>query len=87
MHTSLSPHSGGTRGIGRATAVHLASLGFHLALSYGSSTKDFDETKVLVDRLQKGTRVFGVQADLSSVTGPAEVIDKTVKEFGKVDVL
>lgn len=79
--------SGGTRGIGRATALHLASLGFHLSLVYGTSTKNFSETKALVDKLGKGTKVFGVQVDLSSIEGPTEAVDKTVGEFGKVDVL
>ena len=85
---SSSIRSGGTKGIGRATALHIATLGFDsLALSYASSKADFEETEQLINKLGLGTTVFGVQADLGQAEVPAQVIRQVVDKFGGIDVL
>lgn len=79
--------TGGTRGIGRATALALAAKSYDLALSYASSAKDFETTKALVDALGTGVRVAGFKADLGEADESKRVVDEVVAEFGKVDVL
>jgi 3-oxoacyl-[acyl-carrier protein] reductase len=40
--------TGGTKGIGRAAAEHLATLGYHLALSYSSDDAAAEETRAAI---------------------------------------
>jgi 3-oxoacyl-[acyl-carrier protein] reductase len=75
------------QGIGRASAVALAAQGYDIAVNFSSSTKDLDVTKDAIARLGKGTKVIGIQADLSVAGECTRVIDEVVEEFGKIDCL
>ncbi|KAK8843529.1 hypothetical protein IAR55_007189 [Kwoniella newhampshirensis] len=87
MAAKVAMITGGTKGIGRATAVHLASLGFDLALVYSSSSQDFDATKSEVQGVRAGAKVLEVKADLTKSESNKSAVDKVVREFGKIDAL
>ncbi len=77
--------TGGSRGIGRAVCLKLASLGANLVINYAGNTEKAEETKALCE-------AFGVQVVLvaGSVADPAvceTIINTAVKTFGKVDIL
>lgn len=59
--------TGGTRGIGRATALRLAAEGHDLVLGYSRDGDAAEETRAAVEA--RGVRCVVVQADLTSPAG------------------
>ena len=55
--------TGGSRGIGRAAALQLASEGADVAISYGSRTGPAEETVAEIEKL--GRKAVAVQCDVS----------------------
>ena len=78
--------TGGSRGIGRATALALASAGAHVLVHYGRSAQ---EAKSLVAEIQtKGGRADAISADLGTPDG-ASLLAKQVRSIvgDRLDVL
>ncbi len=77
--------TGGTRGIGRAVAVKLASLGVNVALLYAGNAQAAEETLREVQAL--GVRAAAYQCDVSD----GEAVNKAVAEargaLGPFDIL
>jgi NAD(P)-dependent dehydrogenase (short-subunit alcohol dehydrogenase family) len=77
--------TGGSRGIGAATARALAADGADVAISYINSA---DHAELLVAELEKqGVRAAAFRADQGDPEQVKGLIDATVKEFGQLDVL
>ena len=76
--------TGGKR-IGSVVATELARGGADVALVYRSSRAEADETADAVRAL--GRRALVLQADLSEVEAAQRIIDGTVAELGRLDVL
>lgn len=77
--------TGGSRGIGAASALALADEGADVAISYSSSA---DQAKAVVAELEaKGVRAAAFQADQADATQAAGLIGRVVERFGKLDVL
>ncbi len=77
--------TGGGRDIGAAVAKKLASEGANVAINYFASSTGADATAAEINAA--GGKAFAMQGDL---TKPAEVkafVDRTVDEFGSLDVL
>ena len=77
--------TGGSRGIGQATVIALAEAGFHVVFSYASN-------KAAASEVENSARVFGVQckgiqADAGNPVEAQSLIDQTMAEFGRIDVL
>lgn len=78
--------TGGDSGIGRAVAVLFAREGADVAFTYLKEEKrDADETKSAVEA--EGQRAIAVEADLTDPKVCKEVVEQTVEEFGKLDIL
>lgn len=78
--------TGGDSGIGRAVAVLFAREGADVAFTYLKEEKrDADETKRAVEA--EGQRAIAVEADLTDPKVCKEVVEQTVEEFGKLDIL
>lgn len=78
--------TGGDSGIGRAVAFLFAREGADVAISFLPSEKsDAEEVRRSVEAL--GRRCLLLPADLSRVTTCNDVVAKTVKHFGKLDIL
>jgi NAD(P)-dependent dehydrogenase (short-subunit alcohol dehydrogenase family) len=78
--------TGASRGIGRATALALASAGAHVLVHYGRSTQ---EAESLVDEIQaKGGRANAISVDLGTPDG-ASLLAKQVRSIvgDRLDVL
>jgi len=75
--------SGGTRGIGRATAETFASEGALLALIYRSDTTS--ASKTLADLDSDKHRIY--QADISDPNQVESITEKIVQDFGRIDIL
>lgn len=77
--------TGSSRGIGRAVVKELARYGAHVVVNYYQSA---EAAQTLMDELKEcGTHAICVQADVSQYEECSKLVDATVQEFGKVDVL
>jgi 3-oxoacyl-[acyl-carrier protein] reductase len=77
--------TGGSRGIGRAVSLRLASDGVKLAINYKSDKKSAD---LVVDLAKEmGVEALSVQADVSDSSQVDVMVDQIVSEFGNVDIL
>lgn len=77
--------TGGSRGIGRATALRLAELGAAVAVNY---TRDADAAEDVVGRIKAGGgRGVAVQADVSDYNQAKTMVETVVSEFDRLDVL
>ena len=77
--------TGGDSGIGRAVAVLFAREGANLAILYLNEGEDAQETKRLVER--EGGRCVTIAGDVGDPDFCRQAVDRTIKEFGKLDVL
>lgn len=74
--------TGGSRGLGAATAEAFADHGADVAISYAASA---DKAKAVVEKLKaKGVRAIAIKADLSTAK---PLIDSVIATFGKLDIL
>lgn len=77
--------TGGSRGIGAASALALADEGADVAISYSSSA---DRAKaVVVDLEAKGVRAAAFQADQADAKQAAGLIHSVIQQFGRLDIL
>jgi len=77
--------TGASRGIGRATAVALATAGADVALAYGSGIKEVE--RVSSEVREHGARAVVLAADLSDATAAAGLVERTVTELGALDIV
>ncbi|MEL6161853.1 MAG: SDR family oxidoreductase [Cyanobacteria bacterium J06623_5] len=77
--------TGGDSGIGRSVAVLYAKEGADVAISYLDEQKDAEKTKSLVEA--QGQKCLLLPGDISSEPFCQEVVQKTVSELGKLDIL
>ena len=78
--------TGGDSGIGRAVAVHFAREGADVAISYFTTEEeDAAKTKELVEA--EGRRCLLLPGDLKVPSFCKEIVDRTVAEYGQLDVL
>lgn len=77
--------TGGGRDIGLACVKTLAREGANVAINYFSSSQGADEA--VAEITAAGGKAFALQGDLSTEAGVAALVDKTMAEFGGVDVL
>ena len=77
--------TGGSRGIGAATARALAAAGANVAISYASSG---DKADAVVRELEGyGVRAAAFQADQADGAESAALVGKVVEHFGRIDIL
>jgi 3-oxoacyl-[acyl-carrier protein] reductase len=71
-------------GIGRATAIALSQQGAHLAQCDvdGSGLKEVEE---IIRSM--GNEVISFEADVSSAEDVGRIVDGTLKQFGRIDIL
>ncbi|MBM6590869.1 SDR family oxidoreductase [Brevibacterium sp. RIT 803] len=77
--------TGGSRGIGAASARALADEGADVAISYSASA---DRAKAVVADLDaKGVRAAAFRADQADAVQAAGLIDSVKEHFGRLDIL
>lgn len=76
--------TGGNSGIGRATAIRFALEGAKVVIG----AKDMDKGREVVDFIKKnGGKAVFVKTDVASEVSVKNLVDFTVKLFGKVDIM
>ncbi|WP_412559164.1 SDR family oxidoreductase [Thalassospira sp. MIT1370] len=77
--------TGASRGIGVALAKRLAADGFAVVINYASSAQPAEE---LAESLKAdGHKAIAIRADISRPDAVTALFDKTISEFGGVDVI
>jgi len=77
--------TGATRGIGAATALHLAKTGVNLMLT----GRDSDALERVATDARRSTAVecVTVARDITDSMAPSEIVSETVSRFGRIDAL
>lgn len=77
--------TGATRGIGKQIALTLANEGYNIVLNYRTEN---DELKQLKNEIEsKNVKCLAVQGDVTNFEDCKQMIESTIEEFGKIDVL
>ena len=76
--------TGGSRGIGAATALLLAQCGADVGIGYRS--READAAEVVRQLAACGVRAFSVSADISTEAGAEALFERVAREFGGLDL-
>ena len=77
--------TGGSRGLGAATAEALADQGADIAISYVASA---EKAEAVVARLKaKGVRAIAMRSDQADTAAAKPLIDQVLAQFGRLDIL
>ena len=87
LQGKVSMVTGGTRGIGRATALAMADAGADVIIDYthSSSQPVADEVCELIRG--KGVRCQAYQANIADENEVQQMVDAAIKEFGPISIL
>lgn len=78
--------TGGDSGIGRAAAIAYAREGANVAIQFfPGEEKDANEVKELIEK--EGRKALLLPVDLRDDDVATEIVEKTIKEFGQLDIL
>src|SRR5437660_3475298 len=77
--------TGGSRGIGRATALRLASEGADVAISYASRTREAEQTVAEIRAL--GRRALYAPCNVANPEDVHRLVGQTRRELGPIDLL
>lgn len=77
--------TGGSRGIGKATAQKLVSLGADIAIVYRS--EDAAATELCSELQQQGVKAEPFKLDVSVYDDAKETVDRIMETFGHIDIL
>jgi len=79
--------TGASRGIGRATALALATEGANVVVNYASSSTAAEEVVAAIAALENGAEAIALQADVSQANQVDTLFSATMEKWGRVDVL
>lgn len=77
--------TGSSRGIGAATALKFANLGYNVVINYNNSEKE--ALTVLQKVRNAGADAISIKSDVSKYSEAEILVEKAISEFGKLDVL
>lgn len=75
--------TGGSKGIGKATALRLAKDGANVVINYANDANAADEVVKEIGN----DRCLAIKADAGSIAGVETLVKETLDRFGKIDVL
>jgi len=85
LENKIAVVTGGSRGIGRAIALKLASQGASIVVNYTSNSAAADEVVKEIEAL--GAKGIAVKANVSVAEDIESLIKETESQLGKIDIL
>jgi 3-oxoacyl-[acyl-carrier protein] reductase len=85
LQNTVALITGGSRGIGAATAVLFARAGANVVVNYRTDRKS--ALSVCAEAERHGVRALPFKADVSSLRDARKLVEAAVKTFGTIDVL
>ena len=76
--------TGGSRGIGAATALLLAECGADVGIGYRA--RQSDAAEIVRQLAERGVRAFAHAADLSTLAGTNSLFERVERELGGLDI-
>jgi len=76
--------TGGSRGIGAATALILAECGADVGIGYRS--RQAEAADIVQQLAGRGVRAFAHAAELSALAGTTSLFERAAREFGGLDI-
>lgn len=77
--------TGGTRGIGKAIALKLASKGADIVINYKNNSKAAEDVVGMIEKI--GSKAIAVQCDVGIYDEALKLIKETVNSFKSIDIL
>lgn len=77
--------TGASRGIGRAVAIKFAKLGANVIIDYHKNDQDAEIVKSIIESYN--VKCLLIKADISIEKEIKEMVNKAIKEFGRIDIL
>src|SRR5579863_5581560 len=77
--------TGGSKRLGRATALALARAGADVAITFRNSTRDSQHT--VVDLTSLGVRAFALHCDITDEASVKSMMKEAGRELGRIDIL
>jgi 3-oxoacyl-[acyl-carrier protein] reductase len=85
LNNKVSIITGGSRGIGAATALLLAKAGSDIAINY---IENGARAAAVVEGVKKaGRKIVTLQGNVGTSSVAREFVEKTITEFGKIDIV
>jgi len=85
LHGKVALVTGGSRGIGKAIALKLASLGADIVINYSNNNGLADAVVEEIEGI--GRKALSIKADISKLEESQNLIDKALEKFNKIDIL
>jgi 3-oxoacyl-[acyl-carrier protein] reductase len=85
MESKVAVVTGGSRGIGRETAVALAKAGWQVAFSYRGNLEAAQAALAEIQTI--GVDCAAIQADVASTVDRARLVGTVLEQFGGIDLL
>lgn len=85
MSENLALVTGGSRGIGKACALHLAQAGYNVVINYAGNEEAANKTVSELEAL--GVKAEAVKFDISNHDEAQEAVAKIIEKYGRIDVL
>lgn len=85
MSENLALVTGGSRGIGKACALHLAQAGYNVVINYAGNEEAANKTVSELEAL--GVKAEAVKFDISKHDEAQEAVAKIIEKYGRIDVL
>lgn len=77
--------TGSGRGLGRAIAIELAKNGYDIVINYNNSKEEALQVKEKIE--EYNVKALVIKCDISKEKEVENMVNETVKAFGKIDVL
>lgn len=78
--------TGGSEGLGRATAARLAEEGAHVAI-VARTTENLEAAAAAIRNRASGVEVLPIAADVSDAGATTRIVETAVDTFGRLDIL
>ena len=85
LRSAVAVITGGARRLGKSIALALAAHGSHVVINYRSSATEAEATAAAARSV--GVRALTVRADVAQAAAVDTLLEATLAEFGRVDVL